>query len=120
MYRIIRMFATLQLTVLSNRILASSPQIASAASIDKTISTELGKCPSDIYVIVTQPGASAEDYKSTHSSPYLSRLVSGQDKQIRSSFSVANVLGEIDVSALSRTLENRCGVGTLHVDASSK
>ncbi|MCJ1286626.1 hypothetical protein MMC26_005972 [Xylographa opegraphella] len=103
----------------SSEILASSPQIATAASLSTILSSELRKCPSDIYVIVSQPGATATDYKSQRSIPYLRRYVSGEDKDVRSSFTVSAVLGEIDTTALSNTLEQQCGAGTLNIDAST-
>ncbi|MCJ1414700.1 hypothetical protein MMC32_001027 [Xylographa parallela] len=103
----------------SSEILASSPHIATAASLSTTLNLELKKCPSDIYIIVSQPGAATADYKSQHSTPYLRRCVSGEDKHIRSSFTVPEVLGEIDTTALSNTLEQQCGAGTLNIDAST-
>ena len=38
---------------------------------------------------------------------------------MRSSFTVPEVLGEIDTTALMNTLEQQCGAGTLNIDASS-
>ena len=103
-----------------NRILASSPQIAKAASLSQSVGSELQKCPSDIYVVVTQPSVSATDYSGQHSSPHLKRWVSGEDKRIRSSFTVANVLGDMDKVGFTEILETKCGAGTLNVDASSE
>ena len=71
-------------------------------------------------MVVSQPGVTATDYKGKHSSPHLRRWTSGEDKRIRSSFTVTDVLGEVDTSALIGTLEKRCGAGTLKVDASSE
>ena len=62
----------------------------------------------------------ALDYSGQHSTPHLDRWLSGEDKDIRTSFTASDVLGEIEVGALVRTLENKCGAGTLAVDASSK
>ncbi|KAL9117068.1 MAG: hypothetical protein Q9187_006396 [Circinaria calcarea] len=104
----------------TSEILASSPKIVSAFSLTQTLASVLEKCPSDVYVIVSQPGVSAVDYKAKLSSPHLQRWISGEDSRIRSSFTVTDVLGEIDTPALVRTLEERCGAGTLSVDASSK
>lgn len=77
-------------------------------------------CPSDVYVVVSQPGVRVADYKGKHSSPHLRKWISGEDKRIRSSFTVTDVLGEIDTSALIGTLEKKCGAGTWKVDASSE
>lgn len=103
----------------TSEILASSPKIVSASSLTQTLASELEKCPSDVYVIVSQPGVNAADYKGKLSSPHLRRWISGEDSRIRSSFTVTDVLGEIDTPALVRTLEERCGAGTLSVDAST-
>ena len=46
--------------------------------------------------------------------------MSGEDKHIRSSFAVTDVLGEIDSNALMSTVKDKCGAGVLSVDASSK
>ena len=62
----------------------------------------------------------ALDYSGQHSTPHLDRWLSGEDKDIRTSFTASDVLGEIEVGTLVRTLENKCGAGTLTVDASSK
>ncbi|MCJ1474609.1 hypothetical protein MMC13_003269 [Lambiella insularis] len=103
----------------TSEILATSPQIASAASLTSTIRAELRKCPSDVYLIVSQPGVTAIDYRSQQSTPYLRRWVSGEDKHVRSSFTVSEVLGEFDTTALVSTLEQQCGAGKLNVDAST-
>lgn len=44
----------------------------------------------------------------------------GDDKTIRSSLAVNDVLGHIDADELSRAVQNKCGAGHLRVDASSK
>ncbi|MCJ1402145.1 hypothetical protein MMC11_005364 [Xylographa trunciseda] len=103
----------------TSEILASSPQITTATSLSTIINSELAKCPSDIYIIVSQPGATAGDYRSKNSTPYLRRYISGEDKHVRSSFTISDVLGEIDTAAFSNTLEQQCGAGTLSIDAST-
>ena len=44
----------------------------------------------------------------------------GDDKSIRSSFTVKEVLGWLDVGDISRAVQDRCGAAHLRVDASSK
>lgn len=44
----------------------------------------------------------------------------GDDKSIRSSLAVKDVLGWIDVDDISGAVQNRCGAAHLRVDASSK
>lgn len=44
----------------------------------------------------------------------------GDDKNIRSSFMVKEVMGELDGNRLSKIIQEKCGAGHLRVDASSK
>lgn len=101
------------------RLLTSSPQIVSADSLSKSITSQLSTCPSDTYVIVTQPGVHAEDYSDGFSMPYMRRKIQGKDDRIRSSMSVSDVLGTMDTDAIVQTLESKCGVALMKVDASS-
>ncbi|MCJ1251068.1 hypothetical protein MMC30_008299 [Trapelia coarctata] len=100
-------------------IFTSSPGLATASSIHSKLNAELKTCPSDIYVIVSQPGVSSTDYSSKGSTPYLKKWASGEDKSIRSRFTVSEVVGEIDTGVLVEELEQTCGSGTLSIDAST-
>ncbi|KAI4141400.1 MAG: hypothetical protein L6R39_005360 [Caloplaca ligustica] len=106
------MFSTAEL-------LTTSPQIISASSLSASILPHLATCPSDTYVIVTQPGVHAEDYRDGYLAPHLRRKVQGEDKTIRSSVSVTDVLGVVDTEAIVREVEERCGAALLKVDASN-
>lgn len=44
----------------------------------------------------------------------------GDDKDIRSSLAVKEVLGQVDAERLGSAVQDRCGAGHLRVDASSK
>ena len=46
--------------------------------------------------------------------------MSGEDKRIRSSFTVTDVLGQMDTGTIMETLERKCSAGILNVDASSE
>lgn len=116
-YRTARIY---QLTRHLYRILIPSSQIASAASITAKLTSQLEKCPSDTYVVISQPGVGAADYGSRFSSPHLRKRIAGEDEKVRSSFTVADVSGEIDPSELVRVIEKKCGAGLMSVDASSK
>lgn len=102
------------------RILASTPQIVSAASLSNTINSELRKCPSDTYVIVSQPGVNAADYHDYFSAPHMRQNIAGDNKHIRSSTTVSDVLGALDVESMSKVVQEKCGAEVLHVDASSE
>lgn len=81
---------------------------------------ELTKCTSDTYIIVSQPGVGAADYENKRSAPHLRKRLLGDDKSIRSSLTVKDVLGWLDVDDVSRAVQDRCGAAHLRVDASSK
>lgn len=101
------------------RLLTSSPQIASASSAQDTITSQLSKCPSDTYIVVTQPGVHAEDYSDRYAAPHLRRKVSGEDDRIRSTMSVTDVLGQVNTEEIAGIVGDRCGAASLRIDASS-
>ncbi|KAI4124616.1 MAG: hypothetical protein LQ347_005676 [Umbilicaria vellea] len=103
----------------TSEILFPSSQIASATSITAQLTSQLEKCPSDTYVVISQPGVGAADYGSRFSSPHLRKRIAGEDEKVRSSFTVADVSGEIDLSELVRLVEKKCGAGLMSVDAST-
>lgn len=103
-----------------SRLLISAPQIVTASSLTKTLSTSLEQCPSDTYVIVSQPKANAADFSVARSAPHLRKRISGHDENVRSSFSIADVLGVIDTDLIQSSLEDKCQAGLMTVDASSR
>ena len=70
--------------------------------------------------MVSQPGVKAADYGNRFSAPHLRKRIGGDDENVRSSFTVADVFGEIDPNGLVRLVEKKCGAGLMSVDASSK
>ncbi|KAL9124384.1 MAG: hypothetical protein Q9217_006278 [Psora testacea] len=100
-------------------LLTSSPNIVSASSLRSIIAPQLEKCPSDSYIIVSQPGVSVADYHNGQSTPILRRMVMGDDKNIRSSIAVQDVKGTISPEELSAMVQTKCGAGHLRVDASN-
>lgn len=79
----------------------------------------LEECTSDTYIIVSQPGVNAADYQD-RAAPFLRMKMLGDDKSIRSSLTVKEVLGEVSGISLSKAVQQKCGAGHLRVDASSK
>ena len=101
-------------------LLSSANKLSSGEAITSDISSTLSHCPSDHYVLISQPGVSAGDYASRKTTPALAqRLSAKHQSNIRSSVSVSEVVGEVDVSRWEQTLERECGAEVLHVDASS-
>ncbi|KAI4278326.1 MAG: hypothetical protein LQ337_001095 [Flavoplaca oasis] len=103
----------------TSELLATSPQIAAASTLQETITSQLSKCPSDTYVVVTQPGVHAEDYSDRYAAPHLRRKISGEDERIRSTLTVTDVHGGINTEAIIGLVEEQCGAGLLRVDAST-
>lgn len=60
------------------------------------------------------------DYKNRRSAPLLKQMTSGEDKDIRVSLAVRDVLGEIDADEMVRVVQEKCGAVLLRIDASSK
>jgi len=84
------------------------------------VSLSLSDCPSDFYVLVSQPGVHAKDYASRKSSPTLAqRLSSKPGSIIRSSVAINDVLGDIDTSSWVELLQTKCGVQLTEIDAAT-
>lgn len=60
------------------------------------------------------------DFSKPKSAPRLYEKLSGKDKEIKSSFSVNEVSGELDAKYIQDLLEKKCGAQTTHIDASSE
>lgn len=103
-----------------HRLLTSTNKIQSADSVVADISKSLSQCPSDFYVLVSQPGVTANDYKQRKSAPSLAQKLSSKPSStIRSSLSIPEVLGEIDSTLWEEVLEAQCHVQTTEIDAST-
>lgn len=98
----------------------SSEQIASEASLSQAILPQLKKCPSDVYVMISQPGVNAVDFQDPFSAPHLQQKLMGEDERIRSSLIVSEVVGRFDSANLTKIVQDRCGARLLEIDASSK
>ena len=102
------------------RLLSPGQNIISASSLSKSINPQLEKCPSDTYVIVSQPKVNAADYAISSATPHLRAMMRGDEQTIRSSHTVRDVYGTLDAQAMSKTVEEKCNAGHLKIDASSE
>ena len=98
-----------------SRLLFDSPQITTATSIVKSISSALNTCPSQYYVLLRQSGVHSGDYSRDGSVPHLQRRLAGEDKTVRSSSSAAEVRGDVDRQALVDELREHCGADVLEL-----
>lgn len=103
----------------SRLLIPSQPNLVSTSTLIQAIVPQLGTCPSDTYIIITQPGVDAADFTDKRATPLLRQMARGEDKHVRSSIAVNDVLGSLDTSALSNLVREKCGAGLLRVDASS-
>ncbi|EAS28815.3 uncharacterized protein CIMG_07561 [Coccidioides immitis RS] len=97
----------------------SSRQILSANTVRDDVHRKLLSCPSDYYIIVSQPGVHFLDYASRKSSPRLREKVLKKDSAVKSSLAVSEVVGDIDIGDLVSKLESRCGADSTVLNGAS-
>lgn len=102
----------------SPRVLTNSAYIKSATSLLNDLSSSLGTCPSDYYVLVHQPGVHSSDYETRKAAPRLGAKMLGKDKSIRSKMSVNEVAGLLDPKQVQSLLGEKCKTQTTTVDGS--
>ncbi|KAL4865973.1 hypothetical protein BDV12DRAFT_140660 [Aspergillus spectabilis] len=103
----------------TSEIPSTSAQLKSATTLLDDLSTKLSACPSDYYVIASQPGVHSTDFATRKSAPRLGAKMMGQDKTIQSTVIVNEVAGILEVKHFQRILEKECGAQTTVIDASS-
>ncbi|KAF2429849.1 BIG1-domain-containing protein [Tothia fuscella] len=94
-------------------------QLTSSSSLNSKLSASLDKCPSDTYIIVSQPGVTATDYSAKLSSPHLGHWLNRTEKQVHSTLIVPEVAGDLDAHAISKSLEDKCKAEVLKADAAT-
>ncbi|KAJ8608052.1 hypothetical protein MRB53_039887 [Persea americana] len=82
-------------------------------------SIETSGCNADTYIIVSQPGVEAADFKGRHAAPHLRRRLNDEDDRIMSSVIVPEVVGEVDVQRMASYFERTCGAILTNVEAAS-
>ena len=84
------------------------------------LETRLSACPSDSYIRVSQPGATAEVYTHGDPTPHMKAKLLESEGKIQSRIITEGVFGEVDVQSISRDLQERCGATHVKIDASSE
>ncbi|KAH0362035.1 BIG1-domain-containing protein, partial [Aureobasidium melanogenum] len=82
--------------------------VISAQSLQESIQHHLKGCPSDTYVVVSQPGISTSDLTVSKSTPHLRRRLSGKDDNVKSIFAAKNVVGDVDGMAVVASINREC------------
>ncbi|GLA27630.1 hypothetical protein AnigIFM63604_000421 [Aspergillus niger] len=103
----------------TSQIPSTSAQLRTAPAILEDLSTGLSGCPSDYYVIASQPGVHSTDFATRQSAPRLGAKMTGKDKNIRTKMIVNEVVGEIEAKDVQKLLEKECGAESTVIDASS-
>ncbi|KIX93349.1 uncharacterized protein Z520_10992 [Fonsecaea multimorphosa CBS 102226] len=108
----------------TSELLATTSHVQSAPLLTSEIALTLSSCPSDYYILVSQPGVSAKDYSnSKRSTPLLARALSpsqAKGSAVRSSLTIPDVFGRLDSSAWVDVLKTKCGVSVTSIDASKE
>ena len=99
---------------------ADTPQIVKASELNAFVETSLGRCFTDSYVLVSQPGATAADYDRKDSIPQMQARMLGKEGRAFSKLAVRDVVGQISLEKLSKLLQDKCDAGITKVDASSE
>ncbi|RDI79526.1 hypothetical protein Vi05172_g10350 [Venturia inaequalis] len=94
-------------------------QLASSSSLSSQIHNFLSSCPTETYIIVSQPGVSATDYSPRFSAPHLRHLLNKTEKTGPSTVTIPEVAGDIDAHAITRYLEDQCAAEILKADAAT-
>ncbi|OAL29445.1 hypothetical protein AYO20_09182 [Fonsecaea nubica] len=106
----------------TSELLATTSHIQSAPLLTSNIALTLSSCPSDYYILVSQPGVSAKDYsQSRRSTPLLAKALSPSQSKgsvVRSSLTVPDVFGRLASSTWVDVLKTKCGVSVVSIDAS--
>lgn len=98
----------------------SDVRLRSASSLTSDVSSILSQCPTDIYIIVSQPGVQSSSYASAKNTPALStRMRDGKKLGIQSSSTIDEVVGNISVESWHDVLEKDCGAYIVEVDATA-
>lgn len=98
-----------------------SRQLASSTAVSSALIDTLRECGSDAYVLVSQPGVSAKDFRDAKAAPHLAKRMAENGDAFR--FAVPEVIGGLGSSELQKVqkhLEEHCGAQTTSLDAASK
>ncbi|KAL4797246.1 BIG/ATPase V1 complex, subunit S1 [Aspergillus venezuelensis] len=103
----------------TSEILGTPAQLRSATTLLDDLSTTLKTCPSDYYVIASQPGVHSTDFASSKAAPRLGAKMTGKDKAIQSTMAVNEIAGVLETKQIQKILESECGAETTAIDAST-
>ncbi|PKY01265.1 BIG1-domain-containing protein [Aspergillus campestris IBT 28561] len=103
----------------TSEILTQPANLKSATDLLDDLSSALRGCPSDYYVLASQPGVHSTDFSKRNAAPRLGAKMTGKDRDIRSKMIVSEVVGALEAKQIQDVLEKECGAETTVVDGSS-
>ncbi|KAI9785243.1 MAG: hypothetical protein M1816_000491 [Peltula sp. TS41687] len=101
---------------------ADIPQLIRSDILSQRLLDSLSSCSADTYIIAAQPAVHAADFLLPDAAPHLKRSMNlpDGDGDVKSSFSVADVLGELDIEEVEDFLHTKCNAEVMNVDAASQ
>lgn len=88
---------------------SSGASIAQSSSITTDVLEALKECPTRNYVVVEQEGVSAADYADGRSTPRLTQYMAGNHDDVRTTVSVPEIVGKVNVAEITTYLQTKCG-----------
>ena len=92
----------------------SSRQLQGQEDVVNASLSFLDTCPSDTYLIVSQPGVRADDLSRSKAVPHLRKMMS--NNAVRTKFSVSEVSGVLHPDQLGRPIASKCGTLEMQLD----
>ncbi|KAK0642306.1 Protein BIG1 [Lasiodiplodia hormozganensis] len=96
----------------------ASKNILSAAAAAQSVEQLLAGCPSETYVVVSQPGVSSTDFEHKWSAPWLRSKFRNTDASITTG-SINEVVGGTDADDVANYVQRQCKAARMNVDASN-
>ncbi|KAI4716874.1 BIG1-domain-containing protein [Aureobasidium sp. EXF-10727] len=86
--------------------------VISAQSLQESIEHQIKGCPSNTYVVVSQPGVDTNDLTLSKSTPHLRRRLEAKNDKVKSVFAAKNVVGHVDARALVASINRECNTAS--------
>jgi hypothetical protein len=88
--------------------------LRSAANVLEITKEFLHSCPSDVYVIVSQPNLNIVDVSSSSALPHLQQALSSD--AVKTRLTIPEVIGELNPETLQDYLLSRCNAAVVNTD----
>ncbi|KAH0290959.1 BIG1-domain-containing protein [Aureobasidium namibiae CBS 147.97] len=82
--------------------------VISAQSLQQNVEHQIKGCPTDKWLVVSQPGLTTDDLTVSKSTPHLRRRLAGKDNRVKSVFAAKNVVGHVDAMVMVSSINREC------------